>query len=132
MIISIRKKRSKKGLEKFSAIHLSRPLALSDIMPLVEVKKKFTMSQSTFDRLSKRSKEFLKDNKVRIKIITKQGRPINLSTKEILHLIELNNAGFSYRKIGKKTGLPKSTIHYLIKSATRNRIKYKGMTVFLD
>jgi orotate phosphoribosyltransferase-like protein len=42
--------------------------------------------------------------------------------------VELHKAGFSLRKIESKTNLPKSTIHYLVKQAKRNRVKYKGMT----
>jgi len=90
------------------------------------------MSKSTLQRLSKSAKDYLSQNKVKIEIVHKAGRPITITPEIIVKIIELHNAGLSVRKIQAKLGLPKSTIHYLVKKAKRNRIKYKGMTVFIN
>lgn len=132
MILSVKRRNITAEEKRFSALHISRPLTLKDIMFLAKVKKHFTMSPSTFKRLSKNTKSFISTNKIKIDFVKKAGRPIDINPERILKIIELHNAGFTVRKIAEKTNFPKSTIHYLIKTAKRNRIKYKGMTVFVD
>ncbi len=132
MILSIKSRKRVREPQRYSAFHLSRPMPLSEIVKVVEIKKKFTMSSSTYNRLSKKTKTFLDKSKVKISIVQKKGRPIALDPKELLKVIEYHRAGFSVRKIEQKTGLAKSTIHYLIKHSKRNRIKYDGSTVFVE
>jgi hypothetical protein len=57
MILSVKKRNKINQEEKrFSALHLSRPLKLKDIIKLTKVKKRLTMSESTYKRLSKEQK----------------------------------------------------------------------------
>jgi len=132
MILSIKKQTQAVGEKRFSAFHLSRPLTLRKIKAITKVKKKLTMSKSTFERLSKSVKAHVAENKIKIEIIKRAGRPIDIAPEAIIKVVQLHNAGFSVRKIQAKLGLPKSTIHYLIKKSKRNGIKYKGMKVIID
>jgi len=132
MILSIKGNKITKDELIFDAFHLSRPLTFEDMKKLVTVKKKYTMSKSTYERLGKSTKEFLSKRKVKIDFVSKAGRPISSNIETIKKVLELHNAGFSVRKIESKLKIPKSTIHYLIKKAKRNKIKYNGKSVFLD
>ena len=132
MILSINKKGTIPKNNKFDTIHLSRPLPVKNIEIIIEMKKKLSMSQSTYKRLSKKAKLFLKEKKVKFEFFKKPGRPINLNAEKVLKIIEYYHAGFPLRKIEEKLNVPKSTIHYMIKHSKRNRIKYNDKTVFID
>lgn len=132
MIISVKKRKKIIEPQRFSAFHLSRTLPASELIKYIELKHKFTMSKSTFQRLSKKAKDLLSKNKVRVEIVDKKGRPISTNHQNLLKAIEYHKAGFSVRKIEQKTGIAKSTLHYLIKHSKRNKIKFNGSTVFVD
>jgi len=60
------------------------------------------------------------------------GRPIAQDPEKMKKALALYKSGFSYREIEKKTGLPKSSVHYLIKKAKRNKIKNGSEIYSLD
>jgi len=134
MILSVKHRKTVGNEEKkrFDAFHLSRPVTVSELDKITQVKKTITMSPSTEKRLSVKAKTLLKQKKIKTELIKRQGRPIGIKADVVKNALNLHKVGFSFRKIQEKTGLPKSTLHYIVKHAKRNRIKYKDMTVFID
>ena len=118
------KNRVPKG--KYKTYHLTRALSLHEIKKITC--KTISCSPSTFNRLSKRVKSYLSQNKYKIKIETNKGKPLQNNPKIILRCIKLYRSGKSLRNIEKETGVAKSTIHYLIKYARKTKIK-KGSIV---
>jgi hypothetical protein len=110
----------------FKTYHLTRALNLHEIKKIDC--KKISCSPSTFERLSKKTKDYLKENNFKITIEKNKGKPLQTKPKKILQAIKLYRTGKSLRKIENELGLPKSTVHYLIKHAKKTKIK-KGSTV---
>jgi len=111
---------------KFKTYHLTRALSLTEIKKITP--KNISCSQSTFARLSKKVKNYLKENNYNLTIEKHKGKPLQSNPKKILEAIKLYRIGMSFRKIEKKTGIPKSTCHYLVKHAKKTKIK-RGTTV---
>ena len=83
----------------------------------------FYMPKSAKQRLSTKAKETIKENGVEIVIETAAGRPINLPLEKIAEIVELHRDNRTYREIEQIIGIPKSTVHYIIKYAQRQKIK---------
>ena len=113
----------REGKKTRNDVHLVRPVKTSEFKKTLKRKKTLYMPKSTYGRLSNWIQNFLKKRKVKVVYETLQGRPISKDPKQMRDAIKLYKAGFSYREIEKKTGLPKSTVHYLVKKAKRNKIK---------
>lgn len=111
---------------KYKTYHLTRALSLHEIKKINC--KKISCSPSTLERLSEKSKDYLKENKYHIIIETHKGKPLETNPKEILQIIKAYRSGKSYRKIEKQFKIPKSTAHYLVKHAKKTKIK-KGNTI---
>ena len=69
---------------------------------------------------------------IEIKKDSKRGRAIETKFDTILKIIELKKDYLSTRKIQEQTGIPKSTVYYLLKYANRDKIKKKGQTIYLE
>ena len=106
---------------KYKSCHLTRPLSITEIKKMHC--KKISCSNSTLTRLSKKVKKYLVENKIDVKLEKHNGKPIQMSPKEILKIIKMYRIGKSYRQMEKETKIPKSTIHYLIKKAKRTKVK---------
>jgi len=118
------KNRVPKG--KFKTYHLTRALSLHEIKKIPC--KTFSCSPSTLERLSKKTKDYLKHNKYHIIVEKNKGKPLETDPKEILQIIRAYRSGKSYRKIEKEFKIAKSTAHYLVKHAKKTKIK-KGNVV---
>ena len=55
----------------------------------------------------------------------------NLDLEKIKQVAEYHKDHLSFRKIEKLTGIPKSTIHYLIRYAERSKVKSGKQVVYL-
>lgn len=110
----------------FKTYHLTRALSLHEIKKIDC--KKISCSPSTFERFSKATKDYLQKHNFKITIEKNKGKPLQTKPKIILQAIKLYRSGKSLRQIEKELGLPKSTVHYLIKHAKKTKIK-KGNTV---
>jgi len=118
------KNRVPKG--RFKTYHLTRALSLHEIKKLD--KKTISCSPSTLKRLSQKAKNYLKEHKFHITLEKNSGKPLQNNPKNILNIIKMYRSGKSLRIIEKEIGIPKSTIHYLIKNAKKTKIK-KGHTI---
>jgi len=111
-------------------VHLVRPLTKQSLEKLLRSKPIDTvfLSKSTKKRLGKKAREFLKKRKVKIVEEKMAGRAISIELRKVQELVELHKDYRSFRKIEEVTGIPKSTVHYLIKYAHRTKIK-KGQNI---
>ncbi len=113
-------------------IHFKRPPSFFVLKSFLDKGfKVFHMPQSCFNRLSKKSKSLLATTDCKIIIETARGRPLNISFEKLLQVIELHKDNRTFRQIEEITGIPKSTAHYLIKYAERQKIKGKGKIIYL-
>jgi len=105
-------------------IHFSRPPTLKEIeTALKQGTREIYISQSSSERMSKRTQKKIKESGITINIEKVAGRPINMSLQKILEIVELHKDHRTYREIEQITGIPKSTVHYIIKYAQRQKIK---------
>ncbi|MCX8158166.1 MAG: hypothetical protein N3D73_00700 [Candidatus Diapherotrites archaeon] len=116
------------NIENIEEIHLVRPINFKMLTKIIKNKKKISMSRSTYERLSKKVKKLLNENNIEINIETHQGRTLK-EIEKIRDIVELRRDFRSYREIEKKIGIPKSTAHYLIRYAKRDKLK-KGNRIF--
>ena len=122
----------RKGKKTKSKVHLVRPVRTKEYEKYFSEKKELFMPKSTFERLAEKVKAILFRKKVKVIYERLPGRPIAQDHEKMKKALALYKSGFSYREIEKKTGLPKSSVHYLIKKAKRNKIKNGSEIYSLD
>ncbi len=115
-------------------VHFVRPIREKKVKELLKKRKikEVSLSKSTLKRMKPKAMKLLEKKKVEIKKDSKRGRAIKTDFDSILKIIELKKDYLSTRKIEKETGVPKSTIHYLLKYADRDKIKKKKQTIYLE
>ncbi|MDD3160166.1 MAG: hypothetical protein PHQ98_04315 [Candidatus ainarchaeum sp.] len=114
-------------------IHLIRPIELKKIDYLLNNRaiKEITLAKSCFDRLPKKSKDFIKSKNVNLTLEKRRGRALVVSMDKMLEIVELRKDHQSIREIERVTGIAKSTIHYLLKYADRGKIKKGSNIIYL-
>jgi len=116
------------------SIHLVRPIAQQELERIVEKTglKEIYLSESCAKRLGGKTRKFLEARGVQLIAKKKRGRVLSLPLEKIRQIIELHQDDKTMREIGALTGIPKSTVHYLIKYADRSKIRFQGKTVHLE
>ena len=111
-------------------IHLVRPIKWDNLNTLITKCpiKTITISTSCLKRLPSKTQKRLKDKGITMSLEKRRGRAIDLPMDKMLQIIELRKDYQTVREIEKITGIPKSTVHYLLKYADRGKIK-KGQNV---
>ncbi len=111
-------------------IHLVRPIKWDNLNTLITKCpiKTITISTSCLKRLPTKTQKRLKDKGITMSLEKRRGRAIDLPMDKMLQIIELRKDYQTVREIEKITGIPKSTVHYLLKYADRGKIK-KGQNV---
>jgi hypothetical protein len=111
-------------------IHLVRPIKWDNLNTLITKCpiKTITISTSCLKRLPTKTQKRLKDKGIVIGLEKRRGRAIDLPMDKMLQIIQLRKDYQTVREIEKITGIPKSTVHYLLKYADRGKIK-KGQNV---
>ena len=111
-------------------IHLVRPIKWDNLNTLITKCpiKTITISSSCLKRLPTKTQKKLKDKGIVIGLEKRRGRAIDLPMDKMLQIIQLRKDYQTVREIEKITGIPKSTVHYLLKYADRGKIK-KGQNV---
>lgn len=114
-------------------IHLVRPLTKKRLLDLVEKKKvrKIFLSKSCLLRLGKKKASALREKGIELNIESKRGRALAIPLERVSEVVELHKDFQSFRKIEKLTGIPKSTAHYLVRYASRQKIKDKNSTIYI-
>jgi len=93
--------------------------------------KQIYMPQSAKERLSKKSKKIIKETKTIIVIENARGRPIDLNLEKMMEIVELHKDHRTFREIENITGVSKSTAHYLIMYAERQKLKKGKKVIYL-
>jgi len=97
-------------------IYLPRPIPAEKIAAVKPYTKEFRMPESTWKRLSKKAREIVGDS---YKIETRRGRFAKLSVETVTTILALHRSGVSVRKIAEEFGIPKSTVHYILKRGVK-------------
>lgn len=114
-------------------IHLTRPIKAKTLKKLLEKCRirRITLSSSCFQRLSPKTKKIAAEKGIEFATEKKRGRAISIPLKTLLYIIELKKDYQSVREIEKLTGIPKSTVHYLVKYAERAKVKKGREIIYL-
>ncbi|MFA6268244.1 MAG: hypothetical protein WCW13_00085 [archaeon] len=114
-------------------IHLVRPIKRDRLMSLITrcPIRTITLSTSCLKRLPGKTQKKLKEKGISLAIEKRRGRAIDIPMDKMLQIIELRKDFQTVRDIEKITGIPKSTVHYLIKYADRGKIKKGANVVYL-
>ncbi len=89
------------------------------------------LSKSSFSRMSSRARSLLDSTDVEVVIGSSRGRPIEVDMQKLSQVVELHRDNRTYREIEEATGVPKSTAHYLIKYAGRQKLRSGKKVVYL-
>ncbi|MFH0714627.1 MAG: hypothetical protein V1847_02830 [Candidatus Diapherotrites archaeon] len=119
---------------KTEEVYLVRPIGLKKMKELSEQVplKRINLSKSCLQRLPAKTKEWLKGKGIALNIEDKKGRALGIGLETIQKINEWRKDGQSYRKIQEKLGVPKSTVHYLVRYAERSKVKQGKLTLHLD
>lgn len=112
-------------------IHLVRPLSrkrLRAILSRCPHLHTIGASVSVVKRLHPEARKLLEEKHVTLTKANRAGRAIHIDLETIREIADLRKDFLSMRKIAEKTGVAKSTIHYLLKKAKREKIR-KGKNV---
>jgi hypothetical protein len=114
-------------------IHLVRPIKLEKLLNLAAKCpiKAITLSTSCLKRLPRKTQKKLKEKGISMGVEKRRGRAIDIPMDKMLQIIELRKDYQTVREIEKLTGIPKSTVHYLIKYADRGKIRKGANVVYL-
>lgn len=114
-------------------IHLVRPVKWDKLQSLTTrcPIKAITLSTSCLKRLPRKSQKRLKDKGITLSIEKRRGRAIDIPMEKLLQIIDLRKDYQTVREIERLTGVPKSTVHYLLKYADRGKIKKGNNVVYL-
>ena len=119
--------------ENAEELHLVRPIkksALEAIMNRCRIRK-VSMSRSCSKRMGEKTRKFMKEKGIDVIEQQNRGRALSLDLEKIKQVAEYHKDHLSFRKIEKLTGIPKSTIHYLIRYAERSKVKSGKQVVYL-
>lgn len=115
-------------------IHFIRPIKAEKVKELLSKRKikEISFSSSTRKRMKPKAIKLIEKKGIQVKEESRRGRAIGTGFDSLLKIIELKKDYLSTRKIGKLTGIPKSTVYYLLKYAERDKIKKKNQTIYLE
>lgn len=114
-------------------LHITKSFSYKEIKRIINKCKnlqKITVSRSTKNRLSTKTKNLIKKNNLKLYTKKEQGRPIEISMDKLRKIIEMYK-DHSYRELSDKLKVPKSTIHYLIKYSKRKKLKEGKKIIYL-
>lgn len=117
--------------KELTEIHLVRPVSTKKIKGILQQCPGIDIvgiSSSVEKRLSPKTREVLQQRRIKFVRNHKAGRALNVDLEKIRIIADLRKDFMSVRKIQEKTGIPKSTIHYLLKKAKREKIR-KGRNI---
>lgn len=115
-------------------IHLVRPVKkekLSQLLKQCTALKTIYLSKSCAARLPEKARNKIKEKKIELVREDSRGRAINMDLKKLLNIVEMVKDGRSLREIESVSGIPKSTIHYIVKYAERTKLKDGRQIIYL-
>ena len=127
-----------KGLEgvdaKAEGVHFVRPPTLctwTELRKKCKGLKNVSMGASTLKRVSRKVRQAVKESGIALNVQEYPGRAIGIELEKLLEVANLKKDFLSLRKIQEKTGIPKSTVHYLVRKAKRAKVKKGKAIVYL-
>ncbi len=112
-------------------VHFTRPPKIRELEAALRQGIVLHMPHSCFKRLSAKARRLLDSSGAEVVIEQARGRPISLPMEKILQVAELHRDERTFREIEQITGIPKSTCHYLLKYAERQKLTSNGKIVYL-
>ena len=115
-------------------IHLVRPVKkekLSQLLKQCTALKTIYLSKSCASRLRENEREKMKDRGIELVREDSRGRAINMNLKKLLNIVEMVKDGRSLREIESVSGIPKSTVHYIVKYAERTKLRDGRQIIYL-
>lgn len=115
-------------------LHLARPVSakfFEKILNHCSLLTTITLSESTKKRIGTKIERQLKEKHIEVEIVQERGRAIEVPLEKIKQAIEMRKDFRPYREIEKVTGIPKSTLHYLVKYSPKAKIKKGEQTILL-
>lgn len=115
-------------------IHLVRPIKkekLSQLLNKCKSLKRICLSKSCAYRLPAKAKKIFEERGIELVEEQRRGRAINMNLKKLLSIVEMAKDGRPLREIESVSGVPKSTVHYIIKYAQRIKLKDSGQIIYL-
>ncbi|MEK6970903.1 MAG: hypothetical protein AABW68_04430 [archaeon] len=116
-------------------VHLVRPISgkklktvLAHCPSILEV----GASPSVEKRLGPDAREMLRKKGIPIVRAHRAGRALHMDLETIRTIVELRKDFLSMREIQKRTGVAKSTIHYLLKKAKRTKVKKGKHVIYVE
>ena len=82
-------------------------------------------------RLPKKAQTKIKERGIELNIEKRRGRALDLTLEQMLEIIEMRKDYQSIREIEKVMDIPKSTVHYLLKYADREKVKNGSTIMYL-
>ncbi len=119
---------------KSESAYLVRPISLKKLKELFEhnALKKIELSKSCLQRLPEKTKKWLHEKGIELKVEDTKGRALGIPLETVQQISEWRKEGQSFRKIQEKLGIPKSTVHYLVRYAQRAKVKQGKLVIHLD
>jgi len=115
-------------------IHLVRPLGTKKMSSLLKKNPgihTISMSKSCSKRLSPKLKKLLGEKEIEMLTGNEHGRAISIPLERMLNVIEMRRDHRSLREIEDSTGVPKSTVHYLVKHSQKRKVKNGKNIIYL-
>jgi len=97
-------------------VYLPRPMPAEIIAEIDPHVREYRMPKSTWQRLSRKAKQIIGN---RYRIESRRGRFAKMPVEVAITIISLYRSGVSIRKIAEDYGIPKSTVHYIIKHGVK-------------
>ena len=116
------------------SLHLVRPVGrkkIASVLKRLPGIERISMSKSCFERTSPNVKKFLAEKEVGVSIRSERGRAISIPLEKMQSVIEMRRDFRPLREIEKTTGIPKSTVHYLVKYSQKKKVKNGKNVVYL-
>jgi len=114
-------------------VHLVRPIKKEKLDALFArcAIKKISLSGSCLKRLPSKAQKKIKQKGIEITVEKRRGRAIGIPLEKIAQVAELRKDYQTIREIERITGIPKSTVHYLLKHADRGKVRKGSMILYL-
>ncbi|MCX6802165.1 MAG: hypothetical protein NT067_03545 [Candidatus Diapherotrites archaeon] len=116
------------------SVHFARPPGRKQLVAVLEkfpAVKEVSMSSSSQKRASPKAKAFLQEKGISLKIAEERGRAISMPLEKMRNAIEMRRDFRPLREIETATGIPKSTVHYLVKYSQRKKVKNGRNVIYL-
>ncbi len=107
-------------------IHVVRPLSTKKMIGILQRCKRLNeigASPTIEKRFTPKTKKMLIEKGISLVRMHRPGRAIHVDLQKITQIVDLKRDFLPVREISERTGVPKSTVYYLLKKAKREKVK---------